>query len=176
MIDQRFTNKKISLLFLAPLLFMIFSLSLVNSNHVFAAEKFSVDAKINLKKLNHPDKVKVVASANGESETKYLLGTDLSSNRATVSFEFSQRNGIIDVGSRDEYFVCVHALNAFTNQESFSCAEGNIENTDGKNIINSGSGTEKTLSTGRKGLSSISFESVFTESEVVSSESVLSKV
>ena len=104
------------------------------------------------------------------------MGTDLSSNSATVSFEFSQRNGIIDVGSRDEYFVCVHALNAFTNQESFSCAEGNIENTDGKNIINSGSGTEKTLSTGRKGLSSISFESVFTESEVVSSESVLSKV
>lgn len=149
MIDHRFTNKKISLLFLAPLLFMIFSLSLVNSNHVFAAEKFSVDAKINLKKLNHPDKVKVVASANGESETKYLLGTDLSSNRATVSFEFTQKNGIVDVGSRDEYFVCAYALNAFSNQmESFSCAEGNIENTDGKNKISLGSGETKTLSTG----------------------------
>jgi hypothetical protein len=42
---------------------MIFSLSLINSSYVFAAEKFSVDAKINLKKLNHPDKLKVVVSA-----------------------------------------------------------------------------------------------------------------
>lgn len=150
MIDHITTNKKSSLLLLVPLIFMIFSLSLVNSNHVFAAEKFSLDAKINLKKLNHPDKLKVVASANGDSETKYLRDNDLSSNSATVSFEFNQKNGIVDVGSRDEYFVCAYALNAITNQmESFSCAEGNIENTDGKNIITLGSGTEQTLSTGR---------------------------
>ena len=32
--------------------------------------------------------------------------------------------------------------------ESYSCAEGNIENTDGKNTISLGSGAEKTLSTG----------------------------
>ena len=129
---------------------MIFSLSLVNSNHVFAAEKFSLDAKINLKKLNHPDKLKVIASANGDSETKYLMGTDLSSNSATVSFEFNRKNGIVDVGSRDEYFVCAYAINALTDQmESFSCAEGNIENTDGKNTISLGSGTQQTLSTGR---------------------------
>jgi hypothetical protein len=129
---------------------MILSLSLVNSNHLFAAEKFSIDAKINLKKLNHPDKLKVVASASGESETKYLVGKDLSSNSATISFEFSQKNDIVDVGSRDEYFVCAYALDAITNQmESFSCAEGNIENIDGSNSIILGSGTEQTLSTGR---------------------------
>lgn len=129
---------------------MILSLSLVNSNHVFAAEKFSVDVKIDLKKLNLPEKLKVVASASGEHDTKYLTGTELSSKIATVSFEFSQRNGIVDVGSRDEYFVCAYALNAFTDQmESFTCAEGNIENTDGKNTISLGSGTEQTLSTGR---------------------------
>ena len=129
---------------------MILSLSLVNSNHLFAAEKFSIDAEINLKKLNHPDKLKVVASASGENETKYLIGTDISSNSATVSFEFNQKNDIVDVGSRDEYFVCAYALDAFTDQmESFSCAEGNIENTDGKNSISLGSGTEQTLSTGR---------------------------
>lgn len=133
-----------------PVFFMLFTLSVINSNYVFAAEKFSVDAKIDLKKLDHPDKLKVVASANGDSETKYLTSTDLNSNTATVSFEFSQKNGIVDVGSRDEYFVCAYALNVFTNEmDSFSCAEGNIENTDGKNIINLGSGTEKTLSTGR---------------------------
>lgn len=148
--DHMTTNKKSSLLLSVPLIFMIFSLSLVNSNHVFAAETFSLDAKINLKKLNHPDKLKVIASANGDSETKYLMGTDLSSNSATVSFEFNQKNGIVDVGSRDEYFVCAYAINALTDHmESFSCAEGNIENTDGKNTISLGSGTQQTLSTGR---------------------------
>jgi len=43
-----------SLLFI-PIVFMIFSLSFINSSHVFAAGEFSVEAKINLKKLNHPD-------------------------------------------------------------------------------------------------------------------------
>jgi len=32
--------------------------------------------------------------------------------------------------------------------ESYSCAEGNIENTDGKNTISLGSGAEETLSSG----------------------------
>jgi hypothetical protein len=128
---------------------MIFSLSFIKSNHVFAADKFSVEAKINLKKLNHPDKLKVVASANGDNETKYLIGKDVNSNTVTVSFEFNQKNDIVTVGSRDEYLVCAYALNALTDQmESYSCAEGNIENTDGKNTISLGSGGAKTLSTG----------------------------
>ena len=37
-----------SLLFI-PIVFMIFSLSFINSNHVLAAGAFSVEAKINLK-------------------------------------------------------------------------------------------------------------------------------
>lgn len=150
MIHKGTITKAYGLLIIIPVFFMLFSFSVINSNHVFAAEKFSVNAKIDLKKLNHPDKLKVVASANGDNKTKYLTSTDLNSNIATVSFEFNQKNGIVDVGSRDEYFVCAYALNAFIDQmESFSCAEGNIENTDGKNTINLGSGTEKTLSTGR---------------------------
>jgi hypothetical protein len=136
-------------LLFVPLVFLIFSLSFLNSNHVFAAEKFSVNAEINLKKLNHPDKLKVVISANGDSETKYLMDKDVNSDIATVSFELDQKNDIVDVGSRDEYFVCAYALNPLTDQmESYSCAEGNIENTDGKNTISLGSGAEKTLSTG----------------------------
>lgn len=144
------TNTKVTgLLLLATLGIMVFSLSLLNSNHVFAAEKFSVDTKINLKKLNHPDKLKVVISANGDNQTKYLIGKNLNSNTTVVSFKLDQKNDIVNVGSRDEYFVCAYALNALTNQmESYSCAEGNIENTDGKNTIILGSGAEKTLSTG----------------------------
>jgi len=44
------TKIKVSgLLLFIPIVFMIFSLSFNNSNHVFASEKFSVEAKINLK-------------------------------------------------------------------------------------------------------------------------------
>ena len=147
--NQRTESKVSGLPLFIPLAFMIFSLSFLTSNHVLAAETFSVNAKINLKELNHPDKLKVVISANGDTETKYLMGKDVNSDTATVSFELDQKNDIVDVGSRDEYFVCAYALNPLTDQmDSYSCAEGNIENTDGKNTISLGSGAEKTLSTG----------------------------
>ena len=147
--NQRTESKVSGLPLFIPLAFMIFSLSFLTSNHVLAAETFSVDAKIDLKELNHPDKLKVVISANGDTETKYLMGKDVNSDTATVSFELDQKNDIVDVGSRDEYFVCAYALNPLTDQmDSYSCAEGNIENTDGKNTISLGSGAEKTLSTG----------------------------
>ena len=149
MTNQRNKIYVSGLLLFIPLVFMIFSLSFVTSNYVMAAETFSVDAEIDLKELNHPDKVKVVISANGDNETKYIMGKDLNSKTATVSFELDQKNDIVDVGSRDEYFVCAYALNPLTNQmESYSCAEGNIENTDGKNTISLGSGAEETLSSG----------------------------
>jgi hypothetical protein len=125
--NQRTKSNASGLPLFIPIAFMIFSLSFLTSNHVLAAETFSVDAKIDLKELNHPDKLKVVISANGDSETKYLMGKDLNSDTATVSFELDQKNDIVDVGSRDEYFVCAYALSPLTNQmESYSCAEGNI--------------------------------------------------
>jgi len=128
---------------------LILLLSFVHSNHAFAAEKFSVEAKIDLKSLSHPDKLKVVASANGETGTKYLTGNDLNSNIATVSFEFNKENEIVTAGGRDEYFVCAYAIDPLTNQmQSYSCVEGNIEHSDGKNTISIGSGSKKTLSTG----------------------------
>jgi hypothetical protein len=114
-----------------------------------AAGKFTIEAKINLKKLSGLDKLKVVASANGENKTKYVAGDDLKSKSTTVSFSFNQKNDLVTVGSRDEYFVCAYDLNAKTNEmKSYSCVEGNIEQPNGKNIINLGSGPVITLSTG----------------------------
>ena len=142
-------TKVSSLLLLIPIFFMIFYLSYIHSNDAFAAGKFSVEAKIDLKSLDHPDKLKVVASANGETGTRYLNGNDLNSNLAIVSFEFNKKNDIVTVGSADEYFVCAYALDPKTNQmQSYSCVEGNIEHLDGKNKINIGSGAKKTLSSG----------------------------
>ena len=144
------TKVQISMLSIT-IVFIIFSFIFVNiyTNNVFAAGKFSVEAKINLKSLSNPEKLKVVISTNGETETKYLTGNDLNSNTAAVSFEFNQKNNIVTVGSRDEFFVCAYALNSGTNKmESYSCVEGNIEHPDGKNTVSLGSGSEKTLSTG----------------------------
>ncbi len=125
-----------------------FFLTNIHSNQATAAGKFTVEAKINLQKLNNPNKLKVVASANGDNETKYLTGNELNSNTATASFEFNQKNDVVTAGNRDEYFVCAYDLNAQTDQmKSYSCLEGNLK-PNGKNTISIGSGHAVTLSTG----------------------------
>ena len=63
---------------------VIFSSMIVFPNLAFAAGKYTIDAKINIKKLNNPQKLKVVAYSNGENKTKYLTGNDLKSNTATA--------------------------------------------------------------------------------------------
>src|SRR5688572_9905318 len=142
-------KKEISIPLLLLAMSLILSPVFSQSNHIFAAKSFSVEAKIDLNSLNYPDKLKVVASANGEVDTQYLIGNELNSNRASVLFKFNEKNDIVSVGSRDEYFVCAYAINPITNQmESFSCVEGNIEEPNGKNKISIGSGAKKTLSTG----------------------------
>ena len=150
MYKLQMNNKVVLSLFTVSVaLVLLSSLVIVFSNQAIAAGKFSIEAKINLKKFNGSDKLKVVASANGDNKTKNVVGKDLESETATVSFEFDQKNDIVSVGSRDEYFVCAYDFNAETNaMKSYSCVEGNIENTGGKNTVNIGSGPSITLSTG----------------------------
>jgi len=150
MYKLQMNNKVVLSLFtVCVALVLLSSLVIVFSNQAIAAGKFSIEAKINLKKFNGSDKLKVVASANGDNKTKNVVGKDLESETATVSFEFDQKNDIVSVGSRDEYFVCAYDFNAETNaMKSYSCVEGNIENTGGKNTVNIGSGPSITLSTG----------------------------
>ena len=129
-------------------LIVTFGLTLMLSP-VIAKGDFSIDAKINLQKLNDVGKMKVVASANGDTQVKNVTGNDLKSKSTTVSFRFNQKNNIVTVGDRDEYFVCAYALNAVTNEmKTYSCVEGNMEQPNGKNTINIGSGSRNTLSTG----------------------------
>jgi len=150
MYKLQMNNKVVLSLFTVSVaLVLLSSLVIVFSNQAIAAGKFTIEAKINLKKFNGSDKLKVVASANGDNKTKNVVGKDLESETATVSFEFDQKNDIVSVGSRDEYFVCAYDFNAETNaMKSYSCVEGNIENTGGKNTVNIGSGPSITLSTG----------------------------
>ena len=144
-------NLQFSLLFFAVVA-LVLSFALVgSSSKVFAAGKYTIDAKINIKKLNNPQKLKVVAYSNGENKTKYLTGNDLKSNTATATFQFNQKNDdLVTAVHRDEYFVCAYDLNAQTNEmKSYSCIEGNLENPTGKNAVNIGSGPDITLSTGQ---------------------------
>jgi len=136
------------LLALAMAGFLILSLFVfASSTHrVIAAGKFTIDARINLKKLDNAQKLKVIASANGDTQVKNVTGNDLNSKSTSVSFEFNEKNDVVSVGDRDEYFACAYALNGTNQMESYSCVEGNIEKTNGKNIINIGSGERKTLS------------------------------
>ena len=129
---------------------VIFSSTIVFPNRAIAAGKYTIDAKVNIKNLNNPQKLKVVAYSNGENKTKYLTGNDLKSNTATASFQFNQKNdNLVTAVHRDEYFVCAYDVNAQTNEmKSYSCIEGNLENPTGKNPVNIGSGPDITLSTG----------------------------
>ena len=150
MYKSRVSNKVLFSLFFVSVALVIFSsLVIVFPNHAIAAGKYTIDPKINIKKLNNPQKLKVVAYSNGENKTKYLTGNDLKSNTATVSFQFNQKNNLVTAVDRDEYAVCAYDLNAQTNEmKSYSCIEGNLENPTGKNRVNIGSGPVITLSTG----------------------------
>ena len=143
-------NKVLFSLFFVSVAFVLFSSSvIVFPNQAIAAGKFTIVAKINLKKLNNPQKLKVVAYSNEENKTKYLTGNDLNSNTATVSFQFNHKNDLVTAVHSDEYFVCAYDLNPQTNEmKSYSCIEGNLENPSGKNSVNIGSGPVVTLSTG----------------------------
>jgi hypothetical protein len=143
-------NKVLSSLFFASVALVLFSSSvIVFPNQATAAGKFTIDPKINIKKLNNPQKLKVVAYSNGENKTKYLTGKDLKSNTATVSFQFNQKNNLVTAVHSDEYAVCAYDINPQTNEmKSYSCIEGNLQNPSGKNRVNIGSGPVITLSSG----------------------------
>ena len=143
-------NKVIFSLSFVFVILVIFSSMIIFPNRVIAAGKYTIDPKINIKKLNNPQKLKVVAYSNGENKTKYLTGNDLKSNTATVSFQFNQKNdNLVTAVHNDEYAVCAYDLNAQTNEmKSYSCIEGNLENPNGKNPVNIGSGPVITLSSG----------------------------
>jgi hypothetical protein len=55
--------------------FLIVSLFAFASTHkVTAAGKFTIDARINLKKLDNSQKLKVIASADGDTRVKNVTG------------------------------------------------------------------------------------------------------
>src|ERR1041384_8509849 len=106
-----------SLLFFSVALVLFSSSVIVFPNQAIAAGKFTITPKLNIKKLNNPQKLKVVAYSNGENKTKYMTDNDLNSNTATASFQFNQKNdNLVTAVHRDEFAVCAYDLNSQTNK------------------------------------------------------------
>src|SRR5215467_9337888 len=100
------------------ILCLVLALMVPTVNATNAQKDFTIDAKINTQKLNDADKLKVVATANGDTQVKNLTGNDLKSKSSTVSFRFNQKNNIVSVGKRDEYAVCAYAISVSNEMKS----------------------------------------------------------
>jgi hypothetical protein len=97
-------------------------LSIVVSNKIFAADTFTIEAKIDLTKIVNPKKLKVVAFANDETKTTNLDIDEKTSKVVTVPFSFSKKNDVVTVGHNDEYFVCAYILESKTGfMTSYAC-------------------------------------------------------
>jgi hypothetical protein len=111
-------------------------LAIVVSNDVYAADTFTIEAKIDLTKIVNPEKLKVVAFANDETKTTNIDIDEKNSKVVTVPFSFNKKNDVVTVGHNDEYFVCAYNLESKTGfMKSFACHEGDIANPDGINTI-----------------------------------------
>jgi hypothetical protein len=112
---------------------LFLSTALIFPIETLAAGKFTIEAKINSGNIPNPDKLKVVAFANGDTQVEYIDDiTKTKSKKISIPFKFDQETDIVTVGYNDEYFVCAYNLDTKTDSmKSYSCNEGDIENKDG---------------------------------------------
>lgn len=103
----------------------------------FAGDELTVESKTSVQNLNHPIKLKVIASANGDTKAKKTSSiSEPSSGPINIPFQFKNKNDIVSAGYNDEYFVCGYILDAKTGlMISYACNEGDLQNPNG---INSG--------------------------------------
>lgn len=115
-------------------------LFIIPGKNAIAVENFLIEAKINLMEIPDPEKLKVVAFANGDTKVKYIEDiTDAKSGSVTIPFTFDSTNNIVSVGNNDEYFVCAYNLEENTGaMKSYSCKEGDIKGSKGQNIADLG--------------------------------------
>jgi hypothetical protein len=112
---------------------LFLSIAIIFPIETLAAEKFTIEANINSGNIPNPDKLKVVAFANGDTQVQYIDDiTKTKSKKIFIPFMFDKESDIVTVGYNDEYFVCAYNLDAKTDSmKSYSCNEGDIEDKDG---------------------------------------------
>jgi hypothetical protein len=112
----------------------LYAIIILYSNYAIAAEYFTIVAKIDLTNITNPEKLKIIASANGESSVKYVENLkDTKLKSLSIPFTFEETNKFVTVGSNDEYFVCAYNIENETGvMKSYSCHEGDIKLKNGK--------------------------------------------
>jgi len=71
----------------------------------FGADEFTLDSKTITQNLNEPIKLKVIASANGETKAKKTSSiSEPNSGPINIPFQFKNKNDIVSVGYNDEYY------------------------------------------------------------------------
>jgi len=103
----------------------------------FGADEFTLDSKTITQNLNEPIKLKVIASANGETRAKKTSSiSEPNSGPINIPFQFKNKNDIVTAGHNDEYFVCGYILDAKTGlMMSYVCNEGDLLNPNGINPV-----------------------------------------
>jgi len=107
---------------------------------VHAADQFTLDTKSTIKKLKSPIQYKLVASANGFTETRITSQIPTPPSGTVdipISIPFDTVNDdIVTSGFHDEYFVCGYVISSKTNQASkYKCNEGDLQDADGNNAV-----------------------------------------
>lgn len=114
-----------------PLIFTI-SAIIGSEGKAFAEDEFTIHSNTNTQNVNDPMKLKIIASANGE--TKAIKTSSISEpNLGTldIPFHFKKVTEIVTVGFHDEFFVCGYILDAKTGlMASYVCDEGDLQSPD----------------------------------------------
>lgn len=67
-----------------------------------AGDELTVESKTSVQNLNHPIKLKVIASANGDTKAKKTSSiSDPSSGPINIPFQFKNKNDIVSAGYND---------------------------------------------------------------------------
>lgn len=107
---------------------------------VHAADQFTLDTKSTVKKLKSPIQYKLVASANGFTETRITsqIPTPPSGTvEIPISIPFDTVNDdIVTSGFHDEYFACGYVIKSSTGLATkYKCNEGDLQDADGNNPV-----------------------------------------
>lgn len=122
----------ISSLMICVSLIVTISVIIGSEEKAFAEDEFTIQSNTNTQNVNDPMKLKIIASANGE--TKAIKTSTISEpNMGTIDipFHFKKVTKIVTVGFHDEYFVCGYILDAKTGlMASYVCDEGDLQSPD----------------------------------------------
>lgn len=130
------TTRNITVLSRLLMCFSLVFTVMTAADKAYAADQFTIESKTNLQDVNDPIKLKLIASANGDTKAKKTgVIAEPNSGIISVPFNFKKKNDIVTAGYHDEFFVCGYVLDAKKGSMiSYKCTEPDLQNEDGTNV------------------------------------------